>query len=83
MYCPLSKTNMEREEWAKNLSTTEALALYLLDFLFFAHSVLFRFLFFDARIMIYPANVVKPLNVRIFRAVICKQHRKNCQKYNF
>ena len=52
-------------------------------FFVFAHSVLFRFLFFDAGVMIYPANVVKPLNVRIFRAVICKQHRKNCQKYNF
>ena len=38
-----AETKMEGEEWAKNLFTTDAIALYFLDFLFFAHSVLFRF----------------------------------------
>ena len=36
------------------------------------------FLFFDAGVMIYPANVVKLLNSSVFRAVIRKQYGKNC-----
>ena len=43
------KANMEREEWAKNLSTTEALALYLLDFLFFCPFRFIPFFYFLTR----------------------------------
>ena len=42
LYCPLSKTNMERKEWAK-IYFTKALALYLKKVFLFAHSALFRF----------------------------------------